>query len=76
MNVKEEYIKTYHKEIRNYYDLMNIIQGKGDFKDFRNNYIFRGLNNKNHSLIPSSLRDNGLINKYINDDLYPNNLWQ
>ena len=35
MNVKEEYIKTYHKEIDNYYDLMNIIQGKGDFKDLR-----------------------------------------
>lgn len=68
MNVKEEYIKTYHKEIRNYYDLMDIIQGKGDFKDFRNDYIFRGLNNTNHSLIPSSLRNNSLINKYINDD--------
>ena len=40
---KDKFIKT-HK-IKNYQDLLNIIQGNSEFGDLRQNYIFRGLKN-------------------------------
>ena len=63
-----KYIETYDDKIHDYYDLMNIIQGKGDYEDIRNDYIFRGLSNIKHDLVPSSLRKNTKINEYIGND--------
>ena len=60
----KEYIKVY--KVNDFYELMNIIQGKEKNEDIRNDYIFRGVDNKDFDLIPSSLRKNSRINNYIN----------
>ena len=68
MDNSEEYIKVYEDEINNLYELMNIVQGKGDYEDLRKEYIFRGMDNIKYDLIPSSLRKNSEINNYIKKD--------
>lgn len=66
----ESFVKT-HK-ISNYEQLLNILTGKCQWKDFREDYIFRGLKNSNYKLIPSSLRkdentNDFLINNFITE---------
>lgn len=64
-----KFIKT-HK-IKNYQELLNIIQGNSKFGDLRQDYIFRGLKKSYYELIPSSLRKDkqGIykITKFIAD---------
>lgn len=64
-----KFIKT-HK-IKDYQGLLNIIQGNSEFKDLRQDYIFRGLKKSYYELIPSALRKdkNGFyeITKFIAD---------
>lgn len=50
----DKFIKT-HK-IKNYNELLNIIQGNSEFEDLRQDYIFRGLKKSSYELIPSALR--------------------
>lgn len=52
----DNFVKT-HK-ITSYDELIKIIHGKREWKDFRENYIFRGLKKSTYKLIPSSLRKN------------------
>lgn len=75
MKHNKEYIKVYESEINNFHDLMDIIQGKGEYCDIRNDYIFRGVDNKDYDLIPSSLRENSEINDYINKNFKFNKLY-
>ncbi|MDR1819796.1 MAG: FRG domain-containing protein [Methanobrevibacter sp.] len=53
-NICEKYVKT-HK-IKDVDEIFNLIRGKDDFPDLRENYIFRGLKKDSYKLIPSSLR--------------------
>lgn len=46
------FIKT-HK-IKNYKELINIIQGNSKYGDLRQDYIFRGLKKSHYELIPSA----------------------
>lgn len=59
-----------HK-IKNYQELLNIIQGNSKFGDLRRDYIFRGLKKSRYELIPSALRKDkqGVyeITKFISD---------
>ena len=64
----KEYIKVY--KVNDFYELMNIIQGKEKNEDIRNDYIFRGVDNKDFDLIPSSLRKNSRINNYKFHKIY------
>ena len=49
-----EYVEEY--EIKDYFELQDIIQGRGDYIDLREKCIFRGVSRKYYELIPSSLR--------------------
>lgn len=65
---EEKYIETI--TINDYFELQDIIQGRGDYIDFRDRFIFRGINKKSYPLIPSSLRDNSVL-EYIDSDYKP-----
>lgn len=70
VNMKNnKFIKT-HK-IKNYRDLLEIIQGNSKFEDLRKDYIFRGLKKSCYDLVPSALRKDkkGIyeITKFIAD---------
>ena len=65
---EEKYIETI--TINDYFELQDIIQGRGDYIDFRNRFIFRGINKKSYPLIPSSLRDNSVL-EYIDSEYKP-----
>lgn len=64
-----KFIKTHI--IKNYQELLDLIQGNSDYGDLRQDYIFRGLKKSSYELIPSSLRkdENGIyeITKFIVD---------
>ena len=45
MNNSKKYIETYPDKITDYYNLMDIICGKGEYEDIRKDYIFRGMSN-------------------------------
>lgn len=62
---EEEYIETI--QINDYFELQDIIQGRNDYADFRDDFIYRGINKKSYKLIPSSLRDNNILD-YIGSD--------
>ncbi|KZX12314.1 FRG domain-containing protein [Methanobrevibacter curvatus] len=71
----EDYVKTYNIDSCN--KLFNIIQGKGDYQDIRENFIFRGVKNISYTLIPSVLRKlkdskNYLITEFIEDSYRSN----
>ena len=68
MNSSKKYIETYPSKITDYYMLMDIICGKNGYEDIRKDYIFRGMSNISHCLIPSSLREYSKINEYIGRD--------
>jgi hypothetical protein len=80
----ENYIKPI--PIKKSDDIFNLIQGKCDecCPDIRENYIFRGLENVEYDLVPSSLRQeekNGKIIKkidkfYNHSQLYDNSIYQ
>ncbi|OQD58663.1 hypothetical protein MBBAR_10c00040 [Methanobrevibacter arboriphilus JCM 13429 = DSM 1125] len=65
----DDYIKTYN--ISTTSQLFDIIQGKDNYPDIRENYIFRGLKKSSYNLIPSSLRLNdkskNLIDEFIDN---------
>ena len=62
----DKYTKTIL--INDYFELQDIIQGRtGEGIDFRDKFIFRGVNKKKYKLIPSSLRDNNILD-YIDSD--------
>ena len=62
----DKYTKTI--PINDYFELQDIIQGRNkDYLDFRDKFIFRGINKKSYELIPSSLRNNDILN-YIDSD--------
>lgn len=65
---EEKYIETI--TINDYFELQDIIQGRRDYKDFRDRFIYRGINNKSYQLIPSSLRGNNILD-YIDSDYKP-----
>ncbi len=58
----DDYIKTYN--ISTTSQLFDIIQGKDNYPDIRENYIFRGLKKSSYNLIPSSLRLNDKSKKF------------
>ena len=64
-----KFIKTH--EIKNYQDLLDIIQGNSKYGDLRQDYIFRGLKKSHYDLVPSALRkdENGVyeITRFIAD---------
>lgn len=54
--------------INDYFELQDIMQGRNtEYIDFREKFIFRGVNKKNYELIPSSLRDNNILD-YLDSD--------
>lgn len=54
--------------INDYFELQDIMQGRNkEYVDFRDKFIFRGVNKKSYDLIPSSLRDDNILN-YIDSD--------
>lgn len=62
-----KYIKKI--EIESYNQLIEIIHGKTDFcEDLRGKFVFRGMDNDAHELIPSSLRNNNKLNNYVDED--------
>lgn len=65
---EEKYIETI--TINDYFELQDIIQGRRDYKDFRDRFIYRGINKKSYQLIPSSLRGNNILD-YIDSDYKP-----
>lgn len=65
---EETYIKTI--TINDYFELQDMIQGRGEYSDLREDYIFRGISKKCYKLIPSSLRENNIIN-YIDSEYAP-----
>lgn len=70
IKIKEntEYVHEY--EIDNYFELQDIIQGRGDYIDLREKCIFRGVSRKCYKLIPSSIRGYN-ITQYIDADYAP-----
>lgn len=64
-----KFIKTFN--INSIEELFDIIKGRKDCPDLRKNFIFRGINNSNYDLLPSSLRkDNDgfcIIDNFIKD---------
>ena len=65
---EEKYIETI--TINDYFELQDIIQGRRDYKDFRDMFIYRGINKKCYGLIPSSLRNNNILD-YLDSDYKP-----
>ncbi|MBE6500326.1 MAG: FRG domain-containing protein [Methanobrevibacter thaueri] len=65
---EEEYIETI--QINDYFELQDIMQGRNDYADFRDDFIYRGINKKCYELIPSSLRNNNILD-YIGLDYNP-----
>lgn len=63
-----EYVEEY--EINDYFELQDIIQGRGDHIDLREKCIFRGVSRKCYKLIPSSLRGFNIAH-YIDADYAP-----
>ena len=54
--------------INDYFELQDIIQGRNkEYIDFRDKFIFRGVNKKSYELIHSSLRDNNILD-YLDSD--------
>ena len=61
-------IKTF--KIKSVEELFDFIQGKNNFEDLREKFIFRGIENEKYQLIPSALReknDGHVIDDYIVD---------
>lgn len=55
-------------KITSFDELSHIIQGKTDFcEDIRSKFIFRGIDNINYKLVPSSLRGNRL-DDFVSED--------
>lgn len=53
---EDKYTKSY--KIKNPNDLFDLIQGRSEIKDLRQNFIFRGVSKDHYKLEPSSLRNN------------------
>lgn len=66
--VNNEYIDEY--EIKDYFDLQDIIQGRRNHINLREKCIFRGVSRKCYKLIPSSIRGCD-IKRYIDADYAP-----
>ena len=53
--------------VNDFFELKEIIQARNkDYPDFRDKFIFRGINKKSYELIPSSLNND--ILEYIDSD--------
>lgn len=56
-------------EINSYDELVQIIQGKTQHcDDLREKFIFRGIEDANFKLIPSALRDDNKLDKYVDEN--------
>lgn len=65
---EEKYVEKI--TINDYFELQDIMQGRKNYADFRDDFIYRGINKKSYKLIPSSLRDNNILD-YIGSDYNP-----
>lgn len=62
-----KYIKNI--PIKNYDELVEIIQGKTDLcDDLREKFIFRGLEDDAYELIPSALRNDNKLDNFVDED--------
>lgn len=68
----EEYVKTI--EVESIEELFDLIKGKSNFPDLRENFIFRGLGDIDYDLIPSSLRKKKGTNEYVISDFVDDSL--